>query len=321
MTGLRPTQTLVPPFFSNLLPEGPLRAHLAEQAGINPKREFFLLWVLGRDLPGALTVRPADGDAWPPTRNGDRPEDGERAHRSAVLRFALLAGVQLKFSAVKNGSLTIPAAGVGGPWIVKLPSTQFEGVLENEYAMMLAAGLGIDVPEVQLLDVDAIEGLPAGIGKLPGQAFAVKRFDRTDEGPVHIEDFAQVFGVFPENKYEKATYRSITTVLGTETGNEGIAEFIRRPVFSTLIGNADMHLKNWSLIYRDRRSPGLSPAYDLVSTIPYIPDEKAALKYTLSVDEAHDRTLDGRTGIPRGESTPAGETRPRHGSGDRRPVP
>lgn len=56
-------------------------------------------------------------------------------------------------------------------------------------------------------------------------------------------------------------------------------KFIRRLVFNTLIGNADMHLKNWSLTYRDRRTAALAPAYDFVSTIPYIPDAFAALKY------------------------------------------
>ncbi len=282
ITDIRPTQTLVPPFFSNLLPEGPLREYLAKQAGVNQKREFFLLWILGRDLPGALTIRPADDEAWPPEPDGE-PDRQERERRANVLRFSL-AGVQLKFSAVKNdrrnGGLTIPATGVGGSWIVKLPSARFERVPENEYAMMtLAAGLGMDVPEVQLINTDAIEGLPEGIGKLSSPALAVKRFDRTKKGPVHIEDFAQVFGVFPDDKYERASYRLIAGVLGIETGDEGAAEFIRRLVFNTLIGNADMHLKNWSLIYPDRRTARLSPAYDFVSTVPYIADEKAALKY------------------------------------------
>jgi serine/threonine-protein kinase HipA len=43
-----------------------------------------------------------------------------------------------------------------------------------------------------------------------------------------------------------------------------------------------MHLKNWSLIYPDRRHAALAPAYDFVSTIPYIPDSKAALKFSRS---------------------------------------
>jgi serine/threonine-protein kinase HipA len=170
---------------------------------------------------------------------------------------------------------------VGGSWIVKLPSQQFTGVSENEFSMMhIAALMGMDVPEIQLLDTTAISNIPEGIGELRGQALAVKRFDRSAQGSVHIEDFAQVFGVFPDDKYRKASYRNIAQVLATATSDADIAEFIRRLVFSTLIGNADMHLKNWSLIYPDQRTPMLSPAYDLLSTIPYIKDDNAALNYS-----------------------------------------
>lgn len=295
LTEFPPTQTVVPPFFSNLLPEGHLRDYLAKQAGASPKREFFLLWILGRDLPGALTIRPADGESWPPGDEGEEAAEQKRRHRNA-LRFSL-AGVQLKFSALrnegKNGGLTIPAEGVGGSWIVKLPSERFAGVPENEFSMMtLASHLGMDVPEVQLLDLAAIDGLPEGIGTLSGPALAVRRFDRSEQGPVHIEDFAQVFGIWPDDKYRKASARNIATVLGVETDEVSIAEFIRRLVFNTLIGNADMHVKNWSLIYPDRRKPALAPAYDFLSTIPYIKDEFAAIKYArtkrmseLSLDE------------------------------------
>jgi serine/threonine-protein kinase HipA len=281
ITDLPATQRRLLPFFSNLLPEGALRDYLAERAGVHAGREFFLLWVLGRDLPGALAVLPADGDPWPPEDNGAAM--AARRSRETALRFSL-AGVQLKFSAIKtsgkNGGLVIPAQGVGGEWIVKLPSGRFEGVPENEYAMMsLARSVGIAVPEIQLLDVDAIDGLPDGIGTLKGRAFAIRRFDRTSSGPVHIEDFAQVFGVYPEDKYKKATLRRLAHVLGIESGSDSIAEFIRRMVFSVLIGNADMHLKNWSLIYTDRRTPQLAPAYDLVSTIPYLEDDFFALKF------------------------------------------
>ncbi|MFA5951872.1 MAG: type II toxin-antitoxin system HipA family toxin [Hyphomicrobium sp.] len=276
ITDFKPTQRVVPPFFSNLLPEGHLRRYLAERAGVNPQREFFLLWMLGQDLPGALSVHPAEGEALPPGAN-DEPA---AAARPNALRFSL-AGVQLKFSALENGNkrggLTIPAQGVGGSWIVKLPSQQFSGVPENEYSMMsLARQLGMDVPEIQLVDLDAITGLPQGIGELKGQALAVSRFDRTPEGPVHIEDFAQVFGVFPDDKYKTASYRNIAKVIGIEAGDLAAAEFIRRLIFSALIGNGDMHLKNWSLIYPDKRTAALSPAYDLLSTIPYIKDEDTA---------------------------------------------
>lgn len=292
ITKFRPYNMVVPPFISNLLPEGPLRNYLADRAGVKPTREFFLLWMLGRDLPGAVTVHPSEGD--------DTPPDNEQAiveARPNALRFSL-AGVQLKFSAFKNdgkgGGLTIPAEGTGGSWIVKLPSQQYSGVPENEFAMMTIARLmGMDVPEIQLVDLEAVSGLPQGIGELHGQALAIRRFDRTPDGPVHIEDFAQVFGVWPEKKYREGNYRMIGRVLGIETGAADVAEFIRRLVFSTLIGNGDMHLKNWSLIYPDRRTPALSPAYDLLSTIPYMEGEDtAALNFSrtktmaaLSTDE------------------------------------
>jgi len=132
-TDFRPYQKRVMPFFSNLLPEGHLRKYLAEQAGVNPEREFYLLWALGRDLPGAITITPSDGEAWPPDAAGGAGNHGDN-HRENALRFSL-AGVQLKFSAVMeaSGGLTIPASGVGGSWIVKLPSREFSGVPENEF--------------------------------------------------------------------------------------------------------------------------------------------------------------------------------------------
>ena len=111
------------------------------------------------------------------------------------------------------------------------------------------------------------------------KAFVIRRFDRSEDGPIHIEDFAQISVRYPHQKYEGLSYRNIATVLGIETSLSDVAEFIRRLVYSTLIGNDDMHLKNWSLIYYDRRNASLSPAYDLLSTIPYTQGKKAALKY------------------------------------------
>jgi len=295
LTNFKPTQTKLTPFFSNLLPEETMRSYLAERAGVNPAREFFLLWVLGQDLAGAITVEPADGEALPPNV---RQEIEDETTYEAPMRFSL-AGVQLKFSAVQhaNGGLTIPATGEGGSWIVKLPSSRFEAVPENEYSMMtLARMLGMDVPEIQLLPINQIANIPEGIGKFGGsfnnaQAFVIKRFDRTDDQAIHIEDFAQVFGVYPQDKYKKASMRNVAQVIGIEGQEEDIAEFTRRLVFNTLIGNADMHLKNWSVIYKDKRTASIAPAYDFVSTIPYIPDDSASLKVSRS-KKFNDFTLD-----------------------------
>jgi serine/threonine-protein kinase HipA len=276
----RPTQTRLLPFFSNLLPEDPLRSYLAGRARVKPEREFFLIWALGADLPGALEIVAHNGDPAPGDEEPTQLKTADSAN--GALRFSL-AGVQLKFSAVQRakGGLTIPTDGAGGSWIVKLPSERFAGVPENEFAMMeLARHVGIKVPETQLIAIKEIRGLPSGVEIFGDKAFAIKRFDRTRGGAkVHIEDFAQVFGVYPSRKYDNASYRNIAQVLWIETGEEGTAEFMRRLVFNALIGNADMHLKNWSLIYPDTRTAEIAPAYDFVSTIAFLPDEKMALNF------------------------------------------
>jgi serine/threonine-protein kinase HipA len=273
----------VPPFFANLLPEGHLRTYLAAHAGVKPTREFFLLAALGADLPGALTVAPMDHEESPSDlTEADHGDDDADREATRVLRFSL-AGVQLKFSAIleATGGLTIPAGGMGGSWIVKLPSLQYPAVPENEFAMLeLARAVGIDVPRIRLVPIEEIKGLPRDTERLEGHALAVERFDRGPDGRrVHMEDFAQVFGVFPEQKYERRSYANIAAVLWAETGEEGTYAFLRRLVFSVLIGNGDMHLKNWSLRYPDARTPVLAPAYDFLSTVPYMPDDALALSF------------------------------------------
>ncbi|WP_029619893.1 type II toxin-antitoxin system HipA family toxin [Pseudorhizobium marinum] len=283
ITDFRPYRTKLMPYFSNLLPEGHLRRYLAEKADIHIDREFFLLRVLGQDLPGAITVVPADGEEWPDEAHNVL--EGEAAQEAAddAMRFSL-AGVQLKFSAVQSesGGLTIPTSGVGGNRIVKLPSREFANVPENEFSMMsLARMVGINVPAIGLIDVRSIGNLPDGIEKIGQQAFVIERFDRNDDGSVtHIEDFAQVFNVYPENKYKRASYRNLISVIASESDQDDVAEFIRRLTFTVLIGNGDMHLKNWSLIYPDRRNARLAPAYDFVSTIAYIANDKSALTFS-----------------------------------------
>ncbi len=285
VTQTRPTGRRVPPFFSNLLPEGHLRDYLAKRADVNPEREFFLLAVLGADLPGALVIAPLEGEAQQAGAHHDddeRHEDDDGHGGEEPLRFSL-AGVQLKFSAIMeaSGGLTIPMGGMGGSWIVKLPSARYQAVPENEFAMLeLARRVGISVPENKLVDIAGIKGLPEQAHTVESKALAVKRFDRLPNGaPVHMEDFAQVFGQFPNDKYKHRSYANIAAVLWAESGEEATWEFVRRLVFSVLIGNADMHLKNWSLLYPDRRKPVLSPGYDFVATLPYIPGDTLGLSF------------------------------------------
>jgi serine/threonine-protein kinase HipA len=217
------TRTRLPPFFSNLLPEGPMREYLATQAKVNPQREFYLLAALGEDLPGALkVVHHLQSLALSKIEELDVASHEKKS--TTALHFSL-AGVQLKFSAIweHDKGLTIPADGVGGSWIVKLPSPIYAGVTQNEYVMMeLARQIGIDVPETALIPIDLIYGLPKGFERSTSEAFIIKRFDRDDSGKgIHIEDFAQVFGVYPEQKYRAASYRNIAQVIWSEIGEKG----------------------------------------------------------------------------------------------------
>ena len=268
-----------PPYFANLLPEGHLRAYLAAKAGVADTLDFPLLRLLGGDLPGAVELVGV-GEA--SASEGDVPD--ARADAPGVLRFSL-AGVQLKFSAVAeaSGGLTLPARGMGGDWIVKLPSLRIEGVPENEFSIMrMAAMCGIETPEVRLVAVADVARLPrdlAGEWMHDRRALAVRRFDRAaDSVRVHTEDFAQVFGSYPDAKYDRFGYRDIARVLGAFADENAVCQLARRLMYSALVGNADMHLKNWSLIYRDPRQAELAPAYDLLSTTACVPDEAMALR-------------------------------------------
>ena len=278
MPNVRPVTRRLPPFFSNLLPEGALCQFIADRGEVNAQREFFLLWLLGNDLPGAITVRDAEGRLLPPSEKNPTVAR-VRAGRD-VLHFSL-AGEQLKLSAIGNPNrqLSIPASSVGGHWIVKLPSPAFPGLPENEFSMMtFAREVGIQVPEIGLTPLNQIQGVPEAWQQLKGNAYYIRRFDRGPNGTrIHIENFNQLYGQFPEAKYKNYSYTNMATDLWRLTDEEQFAEFIRRLIFSVGIGNNDMHLKNWSLIYPDERMPRLSPAYDFVSTLRYIADGRFAL--------------------------------------------
>lgn len=258
------------PFFANLLPEGDLRAYISERAGIDRRDDLALLWLTGSDLPGAVTARDPEGRPVPPVTAGG-PEITPPADR--LFRFSL-AGVQLKFSAMHNatGGLTIPVSGRGGDYIVKLPSTHFQRVPENEHEIMrFAADVGLDVPKCRLVDLDEIDGLPTDIPPMTEtKAFVIRRFDRNDgEDRLHIEDFNQVYRQYPSNKYDNHDYNEMARDIYRWMGLEAMQDFVHRLVFSMATGNTDMHLKNWSLIYRDTRAPALAPVYDYLCTSAY----------------------------------------------------
>ncbi|OBG34150.1 type II toxin-antitoxin system HipA family toxin [Mycobacterium sp. E3198] len=266
----------LPPWFSNLLPEGTLRDWIARDQGVSADRELQLLLRIGRDLPGAVEVVASDAAFDPDLLGQPQSQTAVERHGRARWKFSL-AGVGLKFSLLKqNERLALPASGELGDWIVKLPDALYPDVPANEFAAMnLARSIGIDVPEVALVHRDDLPVLPARAWPGAEQvAFAIARFDRGLGGErIHIEDFAQVRGFYDNAKYT-GSFETVGALTYRNYDRSSLREFVRRLTFNLLIGNGDAHLKNWSLIYLDGRVPSLSPAYDLVSTAPYAsPDE------------------------------------------------
>ncbi len=276
----------LPPFFSNLLPEGKLRTLLANLVGVNVHREAPFLAALGDDLPGAVTIRMDDFE---PGESSNDP-DNETAERrpTSLQRFKFsLSGVQLKFSVRRrDGRFVVPESGRGGDWIAKFPDPMFPRLPENESTIMLwARTAGIDVPETLLVPWREIENLPAELEFPEVLALAVRRFDRPQPGlRVHQEDFAQVLNLYPEGKYEKFNFETIAARCHAIAGLSAFDEVVRRLVFMVLSGNGDAHHKNWSLTYPDGRSAALSPAYDLVYTRGYLKEDRLALNLGGSKD-------------------------------------
>jgi serine/threonine-protein kinase HipA len=289
LAAIHRSQIRLPPWFSNLLPEGRLREWIAQAKGVSENRELDLLIKVGHDLPGAVRVAEAEmGQTRFETNRREIAADIDSNHNSKdIWRFSL-AGVALKFSMLRTGKrFTSPGIGEGGDWIVKLPDQNYKNVPLNEFSMMeLARRVGINVPEVRLVHRDQLMDVPDNLWPdSEDMAYAIRRFDRTpSRGLVHIEDFAQVRGFYPRNKY-KGTFETLAALIYRQYDEESLLEFSRRLAFNYIIGNGDAHLKNWSLLYSDPRRPVLSPAYDLVATAIYSPSgnpENLGLKFAKS---------------------------------------
>ena len=291
----------IDPFFANMLPEGALRRYLAHNNGLKPHDDFQLLRALGEDLPGAVQVKPAwipeaSTDVWadlaelrdPPawwSEEGevDDPFDGP----TPSIRFSL-AGVQLKHSLQRDasGRMTLPVGGSGGEHILKLPFAEWDGVPENEWSMLhLAREAGFETPDAELAPLQSIAGLPEskllsyapGVGE-SANGLIVRRFDRDGPKRIHMEDFNQVFRQWPDDKYGGQSLGSLCRAVHGFSGADGATEVARRIALHIMIGNGDAHLKNWTVLHPQNAPSRLSPNYDLVCTLPYIPNDAMALK-------------------------------------------
>lgn len=271
------------PFFDNLLPEGALLDLVEREFGTGAFDRYDVLARLGADLPGAILAKREAGEA-PPMAPAE--QTSARTPKKPI-SFSI-AGVQLKFS-MKDvvGRLTVPGTDEQGDIILKIPTDKYPFVVENEYtALQLAKLAGVTVSDARLVESKDIDELPQHLLEAGTHSLAIRRFDRAPGGlRIHTEDFSQILGATDDQKYFWANQETIVNVVKRFSADPmGDAfEAIRRLVVDIMLGNGDGHLKNWSFFFKDGRTPRLTPAYDIVSTLTYQRD-RMALKLSGSAD-------------------------------------
>ncbi len=269
------------PFFEGLLPEEEQREAIAAALGISKGNEFRLLESLGGEVAGALTLWPT-GEVLPKTPDAKANTPLSEADLIALLdrlpkrpflvgerglRLSL-AGAQSKLPVVLvDDQIALPAPGQPTTHILKPPIARFESTTENEaFAMRLASKLGLDVAAVE---IRTVAGHPY---------LLVERYDRTVDSDglvrrLHQEDFCQALGVFTERKYAseggptfKTSFDLVRRACTRPAGK--LLKLLDAAIIQVLIGNADAHGKNYSLLHRDDGIV-LAPLYDILCTVAY----------------------------------------------------
>lgn len=262
------------PFFAGLLPEGLRLTALISALKTSADDMFSLLAASGADTIGDVYitldgVTPADD-----TSDGIAPEEVS-FHELLDQSLASLGlergrndisipGVQPKISATTL-SLPISIAKRRKRYLLKLAPDRFPRLAENEHFFMeLAARCGLETAKTSV--VKDREGI---------SALLIERFDRVWQSEtnriirLHQEDACQFLDRYPQDKY-RLSMRQIADGLA-EVSTSPIVEqskLLKLTVFSYLIGNGDMHGKNVS-VFSSGDKTVLTPAYDLVSTLPY----------------------------------------------------
>ncbi len=283
-------------FFSGLLPDETVRDRLAEFLGVSNTNSFALLEIVGGDCAGALALYP-EGVSPPNVSQDDyqmlddkaliqvldlikrRPMlAGEEGYRLS------LAGAQDKLAVrLIEGKIAIMKNGAPSTHILKPIIERITDSAHNElFCMRLAQRVGIRVPEVSLHHV----------GDTP--YYLVERYDRVvdEKGAIiriHQEDFCQALGRAPSIKYQREGGPSINQCLEVVKANTAkpafdSLKFLDLIIFNYLIGNADGHGKNFSLLYTGKK-PELAPAYDLLSTAIY---PELSKKMAMKIGEKYD---------------------------------
>lgn len=271
---------LLPPFFQNLLPEGVFRDHIATMRGCGPTDNFEMLAACGKDLPGNVYARPVELSQDDMARYVTQYQDALEMSVTAepMDEGVSLSGVQPKLGVIKEGDRYVGRTKDQDTHIIaKLPVVGQPRLPELEHlSLELARAAGIDVCEAYLEPLERLamqHGYDLGDAGVRTSFLAVVRYDRAPGKRIHCEDFAQILGEMPEDKYgglmrktRPITYVDMAAVLlSFETiGEAGVHELLRRLVVNELLGNPDMHLKNVGLRYADGKTPDFPPAYDIV---------------------------------------------------------
>jgi len=271
-------EDLARPFFSNLLPEGDIRSAIAKFVRVSGKNDMALLEKIGGECAGAVSVLPEG--VVPDTKGGyiriSRDELDSMMAADTVrpllinrkeLRLSL-AGAQDKLPVfIKDGEYFLPTGNMPSSHIIKPRNRYFEGTVRNEaFCMRLAKAAGLPVPECYIRKS----------GK--NIAYMVERYDRARDAEqnisrIHQEDFCQAMGYLPDQKYESEGGPGLSDCFSLlqKFGTQPIADtkhFVEWVIFNFLIGNADAHAKNISLLFRHGKTY-LAPFYDLMSTLVY----------------------------------------------------
>ena len=268
------------PFFAGLLPEESQRQRVAAYLGLAESDDFSMLEAIGGECAGALEIIP-HGKAPHEDENSLSPCGEERLSEivkslpyrpmmagETGLRLSL-AGAQSKLPVVfRDGRFYLPENGTPSTHILKPELSEwFKGIVVNEHCCMtLARAMGIAAAETQIVN----------IGDIP--CLLVTRYDRSVDPAsgavrrIHQEDFCQALGRPPEQKYQAdggPLVREIVRLIRggwSTTPAKDVLAFVDLVVFNAIIGNADAHGKNFSMLY-DGRNRRLAPGYDLVSTV------------------------------------------------------
>ncbi|AMR25450.1 toxin HipA (plasmid) [Hymenobacter psoromatis] len=216
---------------------------------------------------------------------------------AVVRQHATVTGVQPKLSltivppgtAGQPGRLTIVGV-LNGEYILKLPTATYPSLPEVEDLTMHLAAL-VSLPTV-----------PHGLLRLAGGALAyvTRRIDRLAGRKLAMEDMCQLTERLTENKYD-GSHEQVAKALLRYSANPGldVVNYYELVVFCFLTGNADMHLKNFSLLQTPGLGYGLAPAYDLVATVLVNPADPEELALTLNGKKKRLRQVDFRQAAQR----------------------